>query len=78
MFLSFFYSYSRTFSKVLMQISFISPYKLIFLFGITGLIVSLIASIVSYYLGYKKDNLFEYFEIMGKNKIEKETYKFLG
>ena len=49
----------------------------LYLFGIVGLPISIIVSIVSYYLGYKKDNLFEYFEIMGKNKIEKETYKFL-
>ena len=49
----------------------------LYLFGIVGLPISIIVSIVFYYLGYKKDNLFEYFEIMGKNKIEKETYKFL-
>ena len=74
--LSFIYSYSRTYSKVLMQIKFVSPFKIIFVIGIVGLPISIIVSIVSYYLGYKKDNLFEYFEIMGKNKIEKETYKF--
>ena len=59
-----------------MQIKFVSPFKIIFVIGIVGLPISIITSIVSYYLGYKKDNLFEYFEIMGKNKIEKETYKF--
>ena len=74
--LSFIYSYSRTYSKVLMQIKFVSPFKIIFVIGIVGLPISIIVSIVSYYLGYKKDNLFEYFEIMEKNKIEKETYKF--
>ena len=74
--LSFIYSYSRTYSKVLMQIKFVSPFKIIFVIGIVGIPISIIVSIVSYYLGYKKDNLFEYFETMGKNKIEKKTYKF--
>ena len=74
--LSFIYSYSRAYSKVLMQIKFVSPFKIIFIIGIVGLPISIIVSIVSYYLGYKKDNLFEYFETMGKNKTDKETYKF--
>ena len=76
-FLSFIYSYSRTFSKVLMQISFISPYKLIFLFGITGLIVSLIASIVSYFIDYP-DNLKEYFSSLKSVYDEGKHYKFFG
>ena len=49
----------------------------LYLFGSVGLPISIIVSIVSYYLGYRKDNLFEYFETMGKNKTDKETYKFL-
>ena len=77
MLLSFFYSYSRTFSKVLMQISFISPYKLIFLFGIAGLIVSLIASIVSYFIDYP-DNLKEYFSSLKSVYDEGKHYKFFG
>ena len=49
--LSFIYSYSRVYSKVLMQIKFISPFKIIILFGAAGFPISIIASIVSYYIG---------------------------
>ena len=77
MLLSFFYSYSRTFSKVLMQISFISPYKLIFLFGITGLIVSLIASNVAYFINYK-DNFLDYFSSLKSVYDEGKYYKFFS
>ena len=73
--LSFIYSYSRTYSKVLMQINFVSPFQIIFIFGIAGLPISIITSIVSSYLGYD-DNLFNYFSSMNKMMTEKETYKF--
>ena len=75
-FLSFIYSYSRTFSKALMQIAFISPYKLIFLFGITGLIVSLIAANVAYFINYS-DNLPDYFSKLG-DVYSEGKYKFFG
>jgi hypothetical protein len=60
-----------------MQISFISPYKLIFLFGITGLIVSLIASIVSYFIDYP-DNLPDYFSSLKSVYDKGKHYKFFG
>ena len=60
-FLSFNYSFSTSFSKVLMQIKFISPYILIFFIGLTGLIFSIITSVISY-IYTKDDNLIHYFE----------------
>ena len=75
--LSVAFCFTRIYSKVLMQIKFISPYKLVFLFGITGLIISLIASVVGYYINYS-DNLFNYFSSM-KSVLDKgETYHFYG
>ena len=50
MILSYVYCFSRTASKVLMQINFVSPYMLIFLFGIVGLIISLGSGFVSYFI----------------------------
>jgi len=77
MVLSTAFCFTRIYSKVLMQIKFISPYKLVFLFGITGLIISLIASVVGYYINYS-DNLFNYFSSM-KSVLDKgETYHFYG
>lgn len=45
-FLSFVYAYSRTVSKVLMQIKYFSSYKLIFSIGIIGLIISIITALI--------------------------------
>ena len=40
--LSFIYSFTRVYSKILMQIKFISPYKIIIMFGIMELLDSLL------------------------------------
>jgi len=73
--LSYIYSFSRTYSKVLMQIKFISPYKLIYLFGITGLIICLLAAIVAYFIDYE-DNLPNYFSSLKAVLNEGKYYKF--
>ena len=75
--LSFIYCFSRTNIKILLQIHFISPFLLIFFLGITGLIVSSIASIVSYYIDYS-DNLFTYFSAMKAILDDGNYYKFYG
>ena len=46
MFLSLVFCFTRIYSKVLMEIKFISPNKLVFLFVIAGLIISLLACVV--------------------------------
>ena len=73
-FLSFIYSFSRITGKILMQIKFISPYILIILLGITGLIFTIIAALISTKLDYS-DNIFKYFEKLGEKKNE-EKYEF--
>ena len=50
--LSNIYCYSRVCAKVLMQINFLSPYQIIFFFGIIGFIVSLISSIIAYFVSF--------------------------
>jgi hypothetical protein len=60
-----------------MQIKFVSPYKLIFFFGICGIIISLISSLVAYSIDYE-DNLINYFSEL-KSVLDKgKTYKFYG
>ena len=76
-FLSFVFCYTRVYSKVLMEIKYISPYLLVFLFGVAGLVVSLLASIIGYYLNYS-DNLFNYFSSMKSVLDEGKSYKFYG
>ena len=73
--LSFIYSFTRVYSKILMQIKFISPYKIIIMFGIIGFIISLIASIVSYKIDYK-DNFYNYFSAMREVLNGEKAYKF--
>ena len=73
--LSFIYSFTRVYSKILMQIKFISPYKIIIMFGIIGFIISLIASIVSYKIDYK-DNFYNYFSAMREVLNGEKPYKF--
>ena len=46
MILSFVFCFTRIYSKVLMEIKFISPYKKVFLFVIASLIISLLACVV--------------------------------
>ena len=57
--LSLIYSFSRNFSKVLIQSKFVSYYILIIFIGITGLITTIIISIISYF--YERDNFISYF-----------------
>ena len=73
--LSFFWSYSRTYIKVLMEIKFISPFKIIIFIGIAGFPISIITSIVSYYIGYR-DNMFSYFSSMKTVLNGEKYYKF--
>ena len=73
--LNFVYSYSRTYSKVLMQIKFISPFKLIFNFGVTGLPFTIIVSIISYFIGYR-DNIVDYYNDIKSVLSNEEKYKF--
>ena len=75
--LSYIYCFSRTNIKILMQFHFISPFLLIFLLGIAGLFVSLIASIVAYFIDYP-DNLITYFSAMKAVLDEGKYYKFYG
>ena len=58
-----------------MQIKFISPFKIIIFFGIAGFPISIIASIVSKYIGYR-DNMFLYFCSMKNVLNEEKNYKF--
>ena len=74
-FLSFIYSYSRTFSKILMQFKFISPYKLIIFFGITGFIVSSISSIIAIFIDYQ-DNIKNYYYSIKSVLDDGNYYKF--
>ena len=73
--LSFVFSYVITYMKVLTQIKFISPFKIIIFFGIIGFPLSIIASIVSYYIGYR-DNMFSYFSAMKAVLNGEKKYKF--
>ena len=57
--LSLIYSFSRNFSKVLIQSKFVSYYILIIFIGITGLITTTIISTISYF--YERDNFISYF-----------------
>ena len=58
-----------------MQIKFISPYKIILAFGIVGFVISLIASVVSYFIGYR-DNFNNYFSSMRNVLNGEKPYKF--
>ena len=75
MILSYVYCFSRTASKVLMQINFVSPYMLIFLFGIVGLIISLGSGFVSYFIDYP-DNFINYYSDLGKLLDTNNKYRF--
>ena len=71
-FLSFIFAFSRTFSKILMQIKSLSNFILIFAIGINGLIISIISSIILYYM-HLENNILQYF--IDLNNCEKD-YKF--
>ena len=75
--LSIIFCFSRIYSKVLMQIKFVSPYKIIFLFGITGIIISITSSLIAYSIDYE-DNLINYFSELRSELDKGKTYKFYG
>ena len=60
-----------------MQIKFVSPYKIIFLFGITGIIISITSSLIAYSIDYE-DNLINYFSELRSELDKGKTYKFYG
>jgi hypothetical protein len=76
-FLSCIYSLTRTFSKIFMEIIFVSPYKLLIFIGVSGLVISLITSIVCYNIG-DNNNLIDYYSALKKNLDEGSKYKFYG
>jgi len=63
LFLSFIYSFSRNFSKVLMQAKSISAFILIIFIGTIGLIFTIIVSIILYHFE-EEDNFISYFDIL--------------
>ena len=75
MILSYVYSFLKVYSKILMQIKFISPYKIILISGIIGFIISIIASIISYFINYQ-DNMISYFSTMKEVLNADKKYKF--
>ena len=77
MVLSNIYCYSRVYTKVLMQINFLSPYQLILFFGICGFIASLISSIIAYYADYE-DNLIGYYSSMKDVYDDGKMYHFFA
>ena len=74
LFLSFIISFSRTYSKIIMQTKYLSKYSLIIFIGITGLILSIIASIILYYTN-KGNHIMQYFSEL-KN-CPKDLYFYL-
>ena len=77
MVLSFIFCFTRIYSKVLMEFKFVSPYKLVALFGIAGVIVSIFSSLITYYINYK-DNIISYFSDMRSSLDQGKKYKFYG
>ena len=73
--LSYTYSFLKVYSKILMQIKFISPYKIVLTIGIIGFIASIISSVISYFINYQ-DNFQNYFSDMKKVLNGEKPYKF--
>ena len=71
-FLSFVFAYSRTYSKVLMQIKSVSYYTLIFSIGIIGLLITIISYIILYNIN-AENNILQYFSDL--NSCDR-NYKF--
>ena len=72
--LTFGYSFSRSYSKILMQNKFVSTHILIIFIGITGLIISLISAIILYYINFEYEkNIIDYFNEL---KSCDRDYKF--
>jgi hypothetical protein len=74
--LSYIYAFSRVYSKVLMQFRFISPFKVIILYGIFGFTICLIAFGVSSAINYE-DNITNYINII-KDNLKKEKFINFG
>ena len=73
--LNLIYSFSKTYSKILFEINFISPYILIICIGIIGLIATLSSSLISYIFNYY-DNIINYFNDLGEVLDKNEKYMF--
>ena len=68
--LSIAFAFSRNFAKVIMEADFVSQYTLIIVFGITGLIVTLIISIITIAFDYsrlKRYNFKLYFQTLNES-----------
>ena len=72
-FISFIFAFSRTYSKVLMQVKNLSRYSLILLIGINGLIIGLISSIIFYFLN-SENNIFHYFKELNEKQKDYTFY----
>ena len=73
-FLTFGYSFSRSYSKILMQNKFVSTHILIIFIGITGLIITSISAIILYYINFEYEkNIVDYFNEL---KSCDKDYKF--
>ena len=75
LFLSIVYSFTRVYSKVLMQIRFVSPFKIIVVYGIFGFVFCLIAFSISSSINYE-DNISNYISSMKELLKEEKYYKF--
>ena len=73
--LSYIYSFTRVYSKVFMQFKFISPFKIIIIYGIFGFIFCLIAFGISSCIPYQ-DNIKDYICNMNRIFKEENNYKF--
>jgi len=71
---SLIHCFSSVFTKNLIQIKFISPYKIILIIGTIGFFLCIVASIVSSYTKYN-DNCYAYFSAM-KEVLKDKPYKF--
>ena len=70
--ISFVFAFSRTFSKIFLQVKNLSRYTLIILIGINGLLISLISYIILYYTNIE-NSISQYF--IDLNECDKD-YKF--
>ena len=70
--ISFVFAFSRTFSKIFLQVKNLSRYTLIILIGINGLLISLISYIILYYTNIE-NSISQYF--IDLNESDKD-YKF--
>ena len=71
-FLSFIISFSRTFSKLIMQTKYLSTYSLIFFIGVTGFTLGIIVSVILCYID-RGNNIMKYFSDLQSHE---KDYKF--